>query len=194
MADHLSPLIGVEAEDVAGHLIARFGTIARALEASPEALEVTLADFSTAATKICAARNLMKFAGNEKLVGCEVQPDDVGLHEHLRSKLNNPVEERMHAVFLDRANMYLSSETVARGSSSGLLLRIRHLVHRALDLGASKLLIAHNHPSGDCTPSQADRTSTEKFVEIAGALDLEIVDHLIVSTDGTFSLKQGRKL
>lgn len=194
LAAYLEPLIGNGAGEVSIKLLARFGTIARAVDASPEALADALPSHRQAASKINAARRLIDFAVNEQLVGRQVDPADPRLHAYLRAKLQNPVEERMQAVFMDQSDMFIASEKVANGSSGELRMRIRHVVHRALDLGASRLLIAHNHPSGSCTPSEADWASTEKFVGIASAIDIEIVDHLIISNQGIFSMKQGEAL
>ena len=194
LAAYLRPLIGTDAPAVASCLLDRFGTIGRVIEASPEALANTLDGYGNAVQVICAARGLMQFAANEQLVGCKVDPRDKNLHKYLRAKLHNPVEERMHAVFLDRNQLFLAGENVAVGTVGAMLLRIRHVVHRAFDLGASGVLLAHNHPSGSCQPSEADHKSNDRFTAIAEALELQIIDHLIVSTDGTYSMKRRRIL
>ena len=191
---YLQPLIGEESREVAAQLISRFGTVARALEASSEALTSALGDKTQATAKICAARQLMRFAVNEQLVGSAVDPVDPRLHQYLRTKLLNPNEERMQAVYVDHKGLYLTGETIARGTTNALLIRIRHVIHRALDLGASGLLIAHNHPSGSCLPSDADRRSTTRLRSIAAAMELHVIDHMIVSTNGIYSMERGQKL
>lgn len=191
---YLRPLIGGAADAVSKQLIARFGTVARAIEASPEALADALAGHESAAAAIFAARRLMQFAANEQLVGSPVQAADMRFHAYLRAMLQHPVEERMHAIFLDRNDIFIAGENVARGSAGALMMRVRHVVHRALDLCASRILIAHNHPSGSSMPSEVDRRSTQDFIAIANAIDLEIVDHLIVTTDEIYSMRKGRAL
>lgn len=194
LAEKLTPLLGDPATPVADLLIKRFGTIARVLSASPEALRGALHEHQHAADAICAARTLMKFAIHEQLVGQVVDTSERRLHDYLKSELLNPAEERLHAIFLDSSSRFLAAETVSRGSSGRVSLHIRHLMHRALDLAASQLLLAHNHPSGSCRPSNEDRSSTRALEAIANALDLHITDHLIVSTGGIYSMTKGKKL
>ncbi|WP_340588348.1 JAB domain-containing protein [Erythrobacter alti] len=194
MAAYLTPLIGDQAGVVARQLLAHFGTIARSVDASPEALVAALPQHNAAAAAICAARELMRFAANEQLVGQKVRSDDKLLHGYLRARLHNPVEERMHAIFLNQDHIFLAGEDVAVGTLGAMLMRIRHLVHRALDLGANGLLIAHNHPSGSCRPSDSDCKSTEDLISIAHALEIQVIDHLIISTDGIFSMQKGQQI
>lgn len=187
-------MIGEPAEVVAALLTDRFGTIGRVLSASPEALAATLGEFREAASVICAARELMTFVAREQLVGQAVEPGDKRLLDYLRSELLNPIEERMHALFLDSHGRYLAGDTVAVGSAGKLFLRVRPMMHRALDLGAAGLIVAHNHPSGSCWPSEQDRRSTDFLSTIAQALDLRLVDHLIVASEGIYSMNTGSRL
>lgn len=194
MAEQLAPIVGHQAEVVAGLLIGRFGTISRVFGASNVAIASTLHDYPDQARAICAARELAIFAAREILVGEVVIANDRRLHDYLSIELQNPLEERMHVIFLNRDGRYLAGETISRGTPGKLIMRVRDVVHRALDLGANRLLMAHNHPSGCCIPSEEDYRSTEAFATIAETLDLAIEDHLIVSSDGIFSMRQGSKL
>ena len=194
LASHLTPLIGERAQPVAQLLIERFGTLARVLNASPISLTSALAEYPGVVEVICAACELVMSAINERLVGTCVEPTDPALHRYLRTKMLDPQEERMHAIFLDRDGFYLASETIARGTKNRLVIRLRDLMHRALDCGAAGLILAHNHPSGSSQPSDEDVISTERLTAIFSALELELVDHLIVSTAGIYSLRCGRML
>lgn len=191
---YLQPLIGDDATPVSAQLLERFGTISRVIDASPEALASALIGNASAAAAICAARCLVQHAVNEQLVGAQVDAKDKAFHTYLRTKLENPVEERMHVIFLDANGMFLAGETVASGSSSGVIMHVRHVIHRALDLGATSLILAHNHPSGSCQPSEEDYSATKTFIEIAGGIGIEIVDHMVVSRTGIFSMKKGQRL
>ena len=102
--------------------------------------------------------------------------------------------ERFHAVFLDEVHAILGDAPMGDGRSSALSLRMRELFARALGLEASGIIIAHNHPSGYCRPSRRDITETQRLNQIAKALDIELVDHLIITQDAVYSMRAGGNL
>ncbi|TRD11788.1 DNA repair protein [Erythrobacter insulae] len=109
-----------------------------------------------------------------------------------RMILTEPVErERFHAIFLDGARTYLSDTQLGAGGSAFLSVRMRDLFGLALGLGAQGLIVAHNHPSGDCRPSRLDIEATKRMNEIATALDIELIDHLIITDRALYSMRAG---
>lgn len=103
-------------------------------------------------------------------------------------------QERFHAIFLDAERSYLDDCEIGRGHAAHLPVRLRELFARALALGARCLIVAHNHPSGDCRPSACDIAATARLVEIAAALDIEVLDHLIFARERVYSMRAGGKL
>ena len=103
-------------------------------------------------------------------------------------------QERFHVIFLDPNRTYLGDGVVAGGSSMHLPVRLRDLFSRALQIGAGGLILAHNHPSGNCRPSGKDIAATNRMVEIGKALDIEIFDHLIFAREKIYSMRAGGKL
>lgn len=99
--------------------------------------------------------------------------------------------ERFHAIFLDARRTYITDMQMGAGRSAFLKLRMRDLLGRALSVGAHGLIIAHNHPSGDCRPSRADIEATHRLNTIASALDIEMIDHLIITESSVYSLRAG---
>ena len=116
--------------------------------------------------------------------------------DYLRSVvLTSPAGgERFHAIFVDTRRAYLGDEAMGRGEGSALTLRMRDLFGHALSLGASGIIIAHNHPSGDCRPSQYDIDATKRLATIASALDIELLDHLIFTHTSVYSMRAGGNL
>ncbi|MCK0127343.1 JAB domain-containing protein [Erythrobacter sp. F6033] len=102
--------------------------------------------------------------------------------------------ERFHAIFLDAAHTYVSDASMGAGTTAFLKLRMRDLFSKALSVDARGLIIAHNHPSGDCRPSQLDIVETARLKEFADALDIELIDHLIFTRDNLYSMRAGGKL
>ncbi|MEQ7154245.1 RadC family protein [Brevundimonas aurifodinae] len=97
--------------------------------------------------------------------------------------------EQFRALYLDRRNILLRDETVADGSVDHAPVYPREVIRRALEVSASAMILIHNHPSGDPTPSQADITVTRQIVDAAKVFGLPVHDHLIVGREGTASLR-----
>lgn len=131
-----------------------------------------------------------------KPAASNTRSDQRQLIEFLRSMLVIPGGqcERFHAVFVDEHRNYLDDAPLGEGSAWCLTVRMRDLFSRALAVQAHGLVIAHNHPSGQCRPSQFDIEATRRLKEVAGALDIEIVDHLILTTSAVYSMRAGGNL
>ena len=99
--------------------------------------------------------------------------------------------ERAHVIFVDGCRSFLGDSGIGTGSLGALSLRMREVFGEALRLGARGMILAHNHPSGDCHPSRSDIAATHRLAEIARALDIELIDHLIFTTDAVYSMRAG---
>lgn len=102
--------------------------------------------------------------------------------------------ERFHAMFVDNQCSYIGDDPLGQGRAGGLSVRQRDLFERALALGASGIVIAHNHPSGLCRPSAMDIQSTRRLKAVAEALDIQLLDHLIFTTRAVYSMRAGGDL
>ena len=98
--------------------------------------------------------------------------------------------EFMYALFLNRANRILGYAQISSGGVSGTLCDPKILFQYALKINASAIVLAHNHPSGSLKPSQSDKSLTEKIKEGGKLLDIELLDHLILTSSGYDSLYQ----
>ncbi len=97
--------------------------------------------------------------------------------------------EHFRVLFLDRKNILIADEEQARGTVDHVPVYPREIVKRALELNASALILVHNHPSGDTTPSQADIDMTRQVVTAAQALGLTVHDHLIIGKSAELSFR-----
>jgi DNA repair protein RadC len=104
------------------------------------------------------------------------------------SMARSPTEE-FRVLFLDRKNVLVADEVQSTGTIDHTPVYPREIVKRALELGASAVILAHNHPSGDPTPSRADIEMTRDVVEAAKALRIAVHDHVIVGRSGHSSFK-----
>ena len=96
-----------------------------------------------------------------------------------------PVEE-LHALFLDRRSRLICSRLITRGSEAHTIVEPRQLFRIALQLSATALVVAHNHPSGDPTPSVQDREVTQRLASVGQVVGIPLLDHLVIGA-GTYS-------
>jgi DNA repair protein RadC len=98
-------------------------------------------------------------------------------------------KEHFRILFLDKGNHLIADEQHQTGTVDHTPVYPREVVKRALELSATAVILVHNHPSGDPTPSRADIDMTRAIVEVARPLGIAVHDHLIVGKDGHASLK-----
>ena len=173
------------AEMVAGQLIARFGSMFRVLDASPELLGQHLsrdAVLHLAAVRAAMLSALLVRADERPII--EANSDVI---EYFQAKMAHAANEQARVLFLNGANRLLSDWLASDGDVDTTFISPRRIIHRALDLGASAIIIAHNHPSGDPRPSRADIEATKAIARAAKAVDLMVLDHVIVSGCGHYS-------
>ena len=106
-----------------------------------------------------------------------------------RTTLAHLPREQFRALYLDRRNILLRDELVTDGTVDHAPVYPREVIRRALELSASALILVHNHPSGDPTPSQADIAMTRQIVDGAKLFGLQVHDHLVIGREGTASFR-----
>ena len=97
--------------------------------------------------------------------------------------------EQFRVLFLDRKNKLIADEVQQRGTVDHTPVYPREVVKRALELNASAVIIVHNHPSGDPTPSRADIEMTRRIIEAVEALSIAMHDHIIIGSDRHVSMR-----
>ena len=105
----------------------------------------------------------------------------------VRPYLADKIHEEMYAIFLNRSNRVICIWKVSQGGISGTVTDIRLILKKAIEVAASSLVLAHNHPSGNLKPSQADMAITKKIDEAGKMLDVKILDHVIIGDNAYFS-------
>ncbi len=102
--------------------------------------------------------------------------------------------ERGHVLFTDGARRYLGDIALGAGSAASLVLSPREILKAGFALGARGMILAHNHPSGECRPSRADCEATERLRWLGGMVDLTLLDHLIITPRKVYSMRAGGPL
>ena len=115
--------------------------------------------------------------------------DSAMVAEHF-AWMRNEVQEHFCAAYLDSQGAILSTSTIHKGTVNMSLVGPREVFRGAVREGAASLIVVHNHPSGDTTPSQEDIAVTKKLAEVGELLDIPLLDHLIIGRSGHVSLQE----
>ena len=107
--------------------------------------------------------------------------------EVLQPILGDLAHEEFWILYLNNANKIIEQYQISKGGITGTLVDVRVTLRKALELGAVSLILAHNHPSGNLNPSEADKQLTLKLKTAAESMDIKILDHLIVTEKSYFS-------
>ncbi|EOT1365489.1 RadC family protein [Escherichia coli] len=108
----------------------------------------------------------------------------------LKLKMAGLEREEFMMLYLNQQNQLIAYETLFAGSISSTEVHPREVVKRALYFNAAAVILAHNHPSGDTTPSQADKTITQRLVQALQLVDIRVPDHLIVGGRQIYSFAE----
>ena len=178
-----------DVKPLAKALLDRFGSFANVLGADAKAMaEVNgIGDAATATFAIVreAGLRLARSALTEKSVLANWDK----LIDYCRASMAREMNEQFRVLFLNRRNILIADEVQQRGTVDHTPVYPREVVKRALDLGATAIVMVHNHPSGDPTPSKADIEMTKEVRDAAEKLGIVLHDHIIVSRSGETSFK-----
>ena len=178
-----------DTKQLAKALLERFGGLAGVLNADSAALvnHAGMGETSAAVLKIVAlaARRMARTGMQDKPVLGSWQV----LIDYLTIDMAHLRHERVRVLYLDTKNRLLLDDKVSDGTLDEAAIHPREVVKKALDLGASALILVHNHPSGSPEPSRADVQITNKISEAGRLLGISVHDHVIIGKEGHVSLK-----
>lgn len=115
-------------------------------------------------------------------------PKDV--HKLIKDVFGNASVENLYVVYLDLKNQPTSISCIAKGTEYGVIFNPKEMLKIALLSNASRMILAHNHPSGDLTPSYDDIEATYRIMTASELLGIQVLDHLIISADEYISMNQ----
>lgn len=188
-----------DVKPLAKALLDRFGSLSAVLAAPLEDLTSIRAEDSKGRAKSIGAETALDLMALHE-VTCRITREEVekrtvisswsALLAYVRVCLQHETREQFRVLYLDKKNQLIQDEILNRGTVDHAPVYPREVVRRALELSSSALILVHNHPSGDPTPSRADIDMTRQIIEAARALSIEVHDHLIVGRQGVSSFKQ----
>jgi DNA repair protein RadC len=178
-----------DTKPVAKQLIAEFGTVSAVLAATPAALARVpgLGDTGIAALKFVQAAVVRSL--RDAVVGRPVLGSWQAVLDYLHADMAHGAIERFRVLFLDGRNTLIRSELMSEGTVNQTPVYVREVMKRALELGATAIVLAHNHPSGDPKPSRDDIEITGRIAAAGQHLGVIVHDHVIIGTRGHSSLK-----
>jgi DNA repair protein RadC len=174
---------------IAKALIARFGDIGGVLAAEPARLSEIDGLGETAALELKICQALVEHALREAVKSRPVISSWSQLLSYCRVSLQHETREQVRVLYLDRKNQLMADEVAGRGTIDHAPFYPREVCKRALELGAANVILVHNHPSGDPTPSVADVAITRELAIAAKPLGIGVHDHLVIGRTGVASMK-----
>ena len=182
-----------DVKPLAKRLVERFGSFAEVINTPPNLLR----EVKGAGDSVIFELKLVRAAALRLMRGGIIQQPVLSswnaVLEYCRAAMGFEAREQFRILFLDKKNKLIADEVQQQGTVDHTPVYVREVVKRALELSATAIILVHNHPSGDPTPSRADIDMTRHIIEAAKPLGISIHDHIIVGRQGHASLK-GLKL
>ena len=178
-----------DTKPIAKALIRAFGSLCAVLEARPDELAAVKGMGDTSAMFLNLLRDTARVYARAQARGAAAHSASTPakVFEYLSVGMKGLGDENVRALFMNRMNEITADELLATGTVDATQVHTRKIVERALFHKASRVILAHNHPSGSLEPSGEDVDMTEKIRDALGLVEIELVDHVIVGRSGYFS-------
>ncbi len=166
-----------------------FGSLAAVLAAGPTAQARILGPDNPAIPHLNMVRTVMLHVLRTEAFSAPVITNSQVLIDYLFADMAHLPAERLRVLFLNSKNRVLCDEVMGEGSINETPIYPREIMRRSLEVGATALILAHNHPSGDPKPSRGDIGATNRIVEAGHALDIRVHDHVVLAAGGWTSFR-----
>ena len=176
-----------DVKEIAKNLLTEFKTLQGVLTAKfPDLCKLKGINRNSAVLIMLSRVLCMKYFMEKALEGEVLNSPDI-VANFARAKIGNREDEAMMAVYLNAKNKVCGFDIISEGTVNYAIVYPRKIVKRALEKNACSIIIAHNHPSGNCEPSSEDIKLTKAVKDAAKVMDIKVHDHLIVGAGGYFS-------
>lgn len=176
---------GTSALDQARAVLAQAGSLDALAKALPSELRATKGvGPAKAATLLAACEVARRMSGTKMKKGARVTSSN-DVYRHFHGRLRGLKKERFLVMLLDGKNRVIRDDMISEGSLTGSLVHPREVFNRAVRESAASIILVHNHPSGDPSPSEEDRELTHRLMESGELLGIRVLDHIIIG-DGRY--------
>lgn len=178
-----------DTKPLAKQLLAHYGGFAALITADPQniARQPGMGETTTAALKIAQAAALRLLS--EPVRELPILASWQSLLDYLRADMAHLNIERVRVLYLNSRNQLIRDDIASEGSIDQAAIYTREIISRAMDLGAVAIILVHNHPSGDSSPSRQDIKMTREIAEAGKRLGITVHDHIIVGNNGFTSMR-----
>lgn len=174
-----------DVKPIAKDLLAEFGSLSELLNATPDQLQEVEGIGEVSATFFPLMKELCTEYLDESMRKRDVLSDPEAVAKFARAKIGSNENETFLVIYLNKQNQVLDWEQILEGTVDKTAVYPRRILQPALDTGATGLILVHNHPGGTPEPSPQDHKLTEELREMAKGLDIQLMDHLLV-TENTY--------
>lgn len=178
-----------DTKPLAKALLKKFGTLSEVLGAARERLKEVDGVGDRVVDELKLIRAFAERTASEAVRKRPLLSSWSALIDYCRTAMAFEEREQFRVIFLDKKNTLIADEVQQTGTVDHTPVYPREVIRRALELSATAIILVHNHPSGDPTPSRADIQMTETIVEVGKPLGITVHDHLIIGRDGHASFK-----
>lgn len=179
----------IDTKPIAKQLIAHYGNLSSVFTADAYSLQNQKGIGEKAAAAVKLVQALMLRMASEPVREQPILSSWQALLDYLRLDMAHLTIERVRVLYLNTKNMLIRDEVAGEGSIDQAPIYTREIIRRSIDLGAAAIILVHNHPSGDSSPSRQDITMTREIIEAGKRLGIAVHDHIIVGKDGFTSLR-----
>ncbi len=181
---------GKSALDLATELLEKIGGLSNLGQMSYQQL-VSIPNIASAkAAQVLAAVELGKRVFSPRLPAKAKLSSPEQVADYLRFQYGNLKEEVFGALYLNNSNQLLRKEVIHIGGRTGSIVDVGSVLRRGLEVSATRMIVFHNHPSGVLRPSADDLRLTRKLAQACQLVDMELLDHIIISSDSFLSMKE----
>ena len=177
-------------QSVARQLIAACGSIAEIAHTELSRLRMTEGLGLRRAERLTVAAEFGRRVARSTARDVECITSDGDVAQLMRPIFDGLSHEECWALYLTSSNRIIERQRVSQGGVQATVVDHRLIVKRALELLSTQIILVHNHPSGAASPSDADKVLTRKIKEAAALFDIKLLDHIIISSEGPFSLRR----
>lgn len=177
-------------QSVARQLIAACGSMAEVAHTELSRLRMTEGLGLRRAERLTIAAEFGRRVARATARDVECITSDGDVAQIMRPIFDGLSHEECWALYLTSSNRIIERQRVSQGGVQATVVDHRLIVKRALELLSTQIILVHNHPSGAASPSDADKVLTRKIKEAAALFDIQLLDHIIISSEGHFSLRR----
>jgi DNA repair protein RadC len=178
-----------DTKEIARALLARFRSLTGVIGAPLTDLTQVAGVGEAVAIHLKAVHALLVRSAHEDVMAQPILSSWSSVLNYLKLRLEGATREEFRVLFMDKKYRLIADEKMGEGTVDQAPVYPREIARRALELSASSIILTHNHPSGDPSPSPADVAMTREIINALKPLSVTVVDHIVVGRDGTRSLK-----